>query len=434
MPPGPKLPAAIQTIGFWTRPTSGIERLRDRYGSRISTRLVGQPPFVILSDPEDAKAVLTAPPDVLHPGAGAKLLEPIVGKHSVILLDEAPHLEQRKLLLPAFHGDRMQALTGLMEELTAREIASWPREEPIALHPRLQALTLEIILRAVFGLDEGQRLDALRRLLPDMMAFGDSPTSMLPFLQNERVPRFRRFRALRDEVDVHLFELMAERRASDEERLDVLDTLLRATHTDGSPMTDEEIRDELLTALVAGHETTASSLAWAFAEIARHPGIGEELATGDPAYIEATINETLRRRPVLPNPEPRLVAKPFECGPYTYPPGVVLIVSAHLIHHDETIYPDPYTFRPERFLDTKPGTYTFLPFGGGRRRCIGAAFALLEMRVVLRQVFAELTMRADGPVRTRRRMITITPSDAANVVLSPRLAAPTAPVDETVAV
>ncbi|MEA2126026.1 MAG: hypothetical protein QOI80_2808, partial [Solirubrobacteraceae bacterium] len=158
LPPGPPLPAAIQTIGFWTRPTAGLERLRRRYGSRFSTRLVGQPPFVILSDPEDAKAVLTAPPDVLHPGAGATLLEPIVGKHSVILLDEAPHLEQRKLMLPAFHGDRMQRLTDLMEELTAAEIASWPREEPVALHPRLQALTLEIILRAVFGLDEGPRL------------------------------------------------------------------------------------------------------------------------------------------------------------------------------------------------------------------------------------------------------------------------------------
>jgi cytochrome P450 len=248
---------------------------------------------------------------------------------------------------------------------------------------------------------------------------------MIPALQISIAGRgpFARFDRLRGEVDQHLFDLMAERRAEgDSERADVLATLLAATHTDGSPMTNEEIRDELLTALVAGHETTASSLAWAFAEIARHPGIGEELAAGDPAYLEATINETLRRRPVLPNPEPRLVVKPFECGGYTYPPGVVLIVSAQLIHHDETIYPDPYAFRPERFLDRKPGTYTWLPFGGGRRRCIGASFALLEMRVVLRQAFAALTMRAadDTPIRTRRRMITITPADAALVVLSDR--------------
>jgi cytochrome P450 len=423
LPPGPRVPSAIQTVGFWTRPTAGIERLRERFGPRITTKLVGQPKTILLSDPDDVKAVLTAPPDVLHPGAGARLLEPIVGPHSVILLDEDPHMEQRKLLLPAFHGDRMQRLTELVEELTARELDGWPTGEPIDLHPRLQSLTLEIILRAVFGLDEGPRLDALRRLLPDMMAFGDNPLSMIPALQISIAGRgpFARFDRLRAEVDQHLFELMDERREDGVgERVDVLDTLLGATHTDGSPMSNEEIRDELLTALVAGHETTASSLAWAFAEIARAPGIGHELAAGDPAYVEAVINETLRRRPVLPNPEPRLVNKPFECGGYTYPPGVILIISAYLIHHDPAIYPDPYAFRPDRFLDRKPGTYTWLPFGGGRRRCIGASFATLEMRVALRQACERFTLSADGPIRTRRRMITITPADAARVVLQTR--------------
>jgi cytochrome P450 len=422
LPPGPRLPAALQTVGFWSRPTTSVERLRSRYGSRVTTRLVGQPPFVILSDPDDAKAVLTAPPDVLHPGEGAVLLEPIVGRNSVILLDEAPHLEQRKLLLPAFHGDRIARLTELMEQLTERELDSWRLDEPIELHERLQALTLEIILRAVFGLDEGPRLERLREQLPELMSFGDSPTSLVPFLQNERVPRFKRFAAIRARVDRELYELMDERRASDEGRDDILGTLLAATHSDGSPMTNEEIRDELLTSLVAGHETTASSLAFAFAEIARAPQVADRLAQGDPAYIEATINETLRRRPVLPNPEPRKVMKPFETGGWTYPPGVVLIVSAYLIHHDAKLYPEPYAFRPERFLDTKPGTYTWLPFGGGRRRCIGAAFALLEMRVVLRQAFARFAVRPaqDGHVGIRRRMITITPSDGARVVLSAR--------------
>jgi cytochrome P450 len=422
LPPGPKLPAALQTVGFWTRPTTSVERLRSRYGARVTTRLVGQPPFVILSDPEDAKAVLTAPPDVLHPGEGAVLLEPIVGRHSVILLDEAPHLEQRKLLLPAFHGDRIARLTELMEQLTDRELDSWPLDGDVELHPRLQALTLEIILRAVFGVDEGPRLDRLREWAPELMSFGDSPTSMLPFLQNERVGRFRRFKAIREKVDRELFDLMDERRADPGDRDDILGMLLAATHTDGSPMTNDEIRDELLTSLVAGHETTASSLAFAFTEIARAPAIAERLAGGDPAYLEATINETLRRRPVLPNPEPRKVMKPFETGGWTYPPGVVLIVSAYLIHHDASIYPEPYAFRPERFLDTKPGTYTWLPFGGGRRRCIGAAFALLEMRVVLRQAFARFAVAPaqQGPAGVRRRMITITPGDGARVRLSPR--------------
>ncbi len=425
LPPGPRAPAAIQTIGFWTRPTVGVDRLRARYGTRITTRLIGQPHTVILSDPEDIKAVLTAPPDVLHPGEGARLLEPIVGPNSVILLDEGPHLEQRKLMLPAFHGEKMQALTGLIEELTERELDRWPLDEAVELHPRLQAFTLEIILRAVFGLDEGPRLDRLRELLPDMMAFGDNPLSMIPMLQVAPfgLGPFARFDRIKEEVDRHLFELMAERRAETKERNDVLATLLEATHSDdGSPMTDAEIRDELLTALVAGHETTASSLAWAFAEIARAPGIADELAAGDPAYLEATINETLRRRPVLPNPEPRLVVQPFTTGGWTYPPGVVLILSAYLVHHDPAIYPDPYAFRPERFLGTKPGTYTFLPFGGGRRRCLGLQFALLEMRVALRQAAARFTFSAEGPIRTRRRMITITPADGARVRLSDRAA------------
>ncbi len=439
LPPGPRIPAALQTIGFWTRPTVSTERLRERYGKRVTTRLVGQPPFVLLSDPDDIKAVLTAPPDVLHPGEGARLLEPIVGPHSVILLDEGPHLEQRKLLLPAFHGDSIQRMTALMDELTERELGSWPLGEPVELHPRLQGLTLEIILRAVFGLEEGPRLERLRERMPELLAFGDDVTSMIPALQQPIFPRFRRFRALREEVDRELFELMAERRADTaEDRTDILSMLLAAAHSDGSPMTDEEIRDELLTALVAGHETTASSLAFAFTEIARAPAVAEELAAGDPAYLEAVINETLRRRPVLPNAEPRLVVKPFEAGGWTYPPGVVLIVSAQLVHHDPAIYPDPYAFRPERFLGTKPGTYTWLPFGGGRRRCIGAAFALLEMRVVLRRAFDRFTVRpaSSQPAGVRRRMITITPADGARVVLGERSSspAPTASADEAVAV
>ncbi len=425
LPPGPRSPVALQTLGFWTRPNVGVERLRKRYGPRFTTRLVGQPPAVVLSDPDDAKAVLTAAPDVLHPGEGARLLEPIVGPHSVILLDEAPHLEQRKLMLPAFHGDRMKRLTGLMEELTAREIDAWPRGEAVELHPRLQALTLEIILRAVFGLDEGPRLDILRERLPHMMRFGESPLSMIPALQHPRGP-WGKFLTLRREIDEQLFELIAERREETADRDDVLSMLLGATHTDGSPMTDEEIRDELLTALVAGHETTASSLAWSFAEIARQPHIGDRLADGDPDYLEATINETLRRRPVLPNPEPRLVAKPFSAGGWTYPVGTVLIISAHLIHHDPELYPEPHAFRPERFLGVKPGTYTWLPFGGGRRRCIGLQFALLEMRVVLRAAFAalEVAPAERGPLRSRRRMITITPADGASVVLRGRSARP----------
>jgi cytochrome P450 len=383
-------------------------------------RLLGQPPFVMLSDPHEVRELFMAPPEVLHPGEGARLLEPVVGSQSVILLDEAPHLEHRRLLLPAFHGERMQRLAGLMQELTERELDSWPTDEPVELHSRLQGLTLEIILRAVFGLDEGPRLDRLREQVPAILEFGDSPMSLLPIAQRvmKGRGRFGRFESDRAQVDEELFALMAERRLEHDDRDDVLTMLLAARHEDGSPMSDSEIRDELLTALVAGHETTASSLAFAYEQLARAPEVQARLADGDDDYLNATINEVLRRRPVLPNPEPRLVKQAITIGGHEYEPGVVLIASAYLIHHDPAIYPNPYAFRPERFLGVKPGTYTWLPFGGGRRRCIGASFALLEMQTVLRasaQRFAVLP--AAAAQRPRRRMITLTPGDGGRVIL-----------------
>jgi cytochrome P450 len=426
LPPGPRLPSLLQTIGWWNRPTVYVERLRARYGARFTMRLLGQPPSVVLSDPEDLRELFAAPPDVLHPGEGARILEPIVGRNSVILLDEAPHLEQRKLLLPAFHGERMQRLTALMAELTDRELDSWPTDEPVALHERLQNLTMEIILRTVFGLDEGARLESLRDRLTSILSFGDSPLSLLPPAQRLLAGRgrFGRFEEDKAQVDRELFALMADRRREGGERDDVLAMLLAAEHEDGSPMSDEEIRDELVTALVAGHETTASSLAFAFEQLARRPEVQERLAaaaTDDDRYLDATINEVLRLRPVLPNAEPRLVKQEVTIGGWTYPPGIVLIASAALVHHDPKIYSEPHAFRPERFLDTKPGTFTWIPFGGGRRRCIGASFALLEMRIVLRAAAERFTIATTGPPqRPRRRMITITPGDGARVRLGRR--------------
>jgi cytochrome P450 len=362
---------------------------------------------------------------VLHPGEGARILEPIVGPNSVILLDEAPHLEQRKLMLPAFHGDRMQRLTGLMEELTERELARWPVGEPVQMHECFQRLTLEIILRAAFGLDEGSRLDLLRERLPVLLAFGDNPISLLPPAQ-KLLGTFGPFAAFDREkavIDSELFALIDERRAEGGDRDDVLAMLLAAEHSDGSPMSDEEIRDELLTALVAGHETTASTLGFAFEQLARAPEVQERLAAGEDDYRDAVINEVLRRRPVLPNPEPRLVKQEITIGDWTYPEGVILMAGSYLVHHDPTIYPDPYAFRPERFLESKPGTYTWLPFGGGRRRCLGASFALLEMQIVLREASRRFTISAAGPKQaTRRRMITITSGDGGRVMLTRRAA------------
>jgi cytochrome P450 len=427
LPPGPRSPRSVQTLAWWTRSIPLFEHCRARYGKRFKLHLLQTPPGVHLSDPADIKEVFTAPAEVLHPGEGARILEPVVGANSVILLDEAPHLSQRKLMLPAFHGERMAALTGLLEDVTEREVAGWPLDEPLELHSRLQALTLEVILRAVFGLDPGPRLDALRGAFGNILEFGNHPASMFPFLQRGR--RFQEYSENSERIDRLLFELVDERRAdpAGEERDDVLSMLLAARHEDGSPMSQQELRDELMTLLVAGHETTASELAWAFERLARAPHalrtlLDEVDAGNGDDYLTATITETLRHRPVLPNAAPRLTKQEVEIGGWTYPEGVVLIANAYLVHHDPEIYPDPYSFRPERFLDEKPGTYTWIPFGGGRRRCLGASFAQLEMKVVLRALLsrAEPVAAPDSTELSRRRSITLSPRRGALSVLRAR--------------
>ena len=437
LPPGPRAPGALQLMATWKRPAASLERLRQQYGKRVTVKLPFQPPFVILSDPEDIKQLFMAPPDVLHPGEGARVLEPLIGRNSVILLDEAPHLEQRRLLLPAFHGEKMQRQIGLMAELTAREVESWPRERPVALHPRLQQLTLEIILRTVFGLEQGQQFERLRDVLTDVLAFTENPLSVLPPVQRlmGRFGPTKRFEQQKARADTLIFELIEERRAElASERDDVLAMLLEARRDDDSPMSPQELRDELMTALVAGHETTASQLAWMFERLAREPGVVRRLVdelqsgAGDD-YLTATINEVLRIKPVLPNAEPRLTKKPVEIGGFTYPAGVALLASAYLVHHDPAIYPEPKAFRPERFIGNPPGTYTWIPFGGGRRRCLGASFALQEMKIVAREVLTrfELAPASLRPEPTGRRSITFSPAGGATVILRDRRPQPAAP-------
>ncbi len=432
LPPGPRQPSAIQTVAWWARPISFLERCRARHGNRYTIRLLGTPPFVMIADPDQVKEIFTADPAVLHPGEGARILEPVVGRNSVILLDEGEHLSQRKLMLPAFHGEQMQRLAATMQEVAEEEAASWPVDRPVVLHPRFQALTLEVILRAVFGLDAGPQLDGLRTRLNSLLATGSRPATMIPALQRGRA--WQRFERTRAEADDLIFELIDNRRADGAGRDDILSMLLEARHEDGSPMSHQELRDELMTLLVAGHETTASELAWAFERLARSPAVvarlhGEIDSENGDAYVTATIQETLRRRPVLPNAAPRLVKQQVEIGGWTYPPGVCLVANAYSIHHDPAIYPDPYAFRPERWLDQSPGTYTWIPFGGGRRRCLGASFALQEMKVVLRAVLSRFDVApAQGALElARRRSITISPGRGAETVLRERVRAPREP-------
>jgi len=447
LPPGPK--KSMKTSMQWFRaPATAMQEGYERYGDVWLLSMQRETAFVLVSDPDLVKQVFTADPAVLRGGeANAQIGTALMGKHSLILLDEGPHMEQRKLLLPAFHGERMHGLRGLMQELTERELASWPRGEAIELHPRLQRLTLEIVLRAVFGLERGARLDELRDLLTGILKFTENPLSLLPpppgWVERAMAGRgpLGRLEASLAQADALIFELIDERRREDAHGPDVLTMLLGAEHEDGSPMSPAELRDELVTALVAGHETTASQLAWGFELLARNPRVTQRLsaeldADPDSPYLTATIHEIMRRRPVLMNAEPRLVKQQVEIGGVSYPPGVVLIASAYLVHHDPDIYPQPYAFRPERFLESEggkaPGTYTWLPFGGGRRRCLGASFAMLEMKIVLRQVIERNLVLpvGDRPERARRRSITISPSRGCEVVLRarPKMSAESEPV------
>ncbi len=394
----------------------------------FALRIAYEGTWVVLADPAAVKQVFTGDPKVFHAGEGNQILAPILGRNSVLVLDEKPHMSQRKMLLPPFHGARMQGYEQTMTEIAEREIESWPTGTPYKLRPRMQALTLEIILQTVFGVRGGERMAELRAALREFLDLTTNPRVLLPVLLigPQRVRGFGPFRRRIDRVDELIYREIAERRRADgaEERDDVLSMLVAARHEDGSPMSDEEMRDELLTLLVAGHETTATSLAWAVERLIRNPDKLERLRAevveeGREEYVTATIQETLRLRPVI-SIVLRKLTEPVEIGGYELPAGVSVAPSVYLVHRNPEIYPQPQRFLPERFLDSPPGTYTWIPFGGGVRRCLGASFAQFEMAVVLKELVRRRRIRpADPrPERVFRRAITETPRHDAQVILS----------------
>jgi cytochrome P450 family 135 len=399
----------------------------ERYGDMFALKIAYEGTWVMLADPEAVKQVFTGDPRVFHAGEGNQILAPVLGRNSVLVLDEKPHMSQRRLLLPPFHGERMQGYSETMSEIATREIDSWPTGTPYKLRPRMQAITLDIILRTVFGVGEGERMTELRGALREFLDLTTNPRLLVPLLAvgPKRVRRLPAFRRRIDRVDRLIYREIAERRrAGDlEERDDILSLLVGARHEDGSPMRDEEMRDELLTLLVAGHETTATSLAWAVERLARHPEKLERLRAEAEAgesedYLTATIQETLRLRPVISIVIRRLT-EPVEIGGYELPAGVSVTPCVYLVHRNPEIYPDPDSFKPERFLDNPPGTYTWIPFGGGVRRCLGASFAQFEMAVVLKELVKRHAIRPANPKPERvfRRAITETPRHDAEVIL-----------------
>ncbi len=429
MPPGPRLPRALQTLGWIARPLPFLEGCRERYGDVFTLRIQNEGDWVFLSDPEDIKRVFTGDPNVLRAGEANAILRPMLGPRSVLLLDEPEHMAHRKLMLPPFHGERMQRYGELMEAATRAEIDRWPLGEPFALWPRMQEITLEVIMRAVFGVTEVASMEhlcePLRRMIESTTDWRE--LGLMSVLGPARTERRAGFRRLMEPVDEAVLGEIARRRLERDldEREDILSMLIGARYEDGSQMSDRELRDELITLLIAGHETTATSLAWTFERLLRHPEklrrLREEVAASaesgeESVYLDAVIKETMRLRPVLPIVVRRL-SEPMEFGGYTIPAGAAVVPCIYLVHRREDLYPQPRAFLPERFLERPAGTYTWIPFGGGVRRCLGASFALFEMKKVLETVLGEVELGAVGADSERvvRRAITLAPERQAQV-------------------
>jgi cytochrome P450 len=406
-----------------------MERCRRRHGDMFTLRVAQEGVWVLLADPEMVKQVFTGDPRIFHAGEGNHILLPLLGSHSVLLLDETPHMTQRKLLLPPFHGERVERYGEVIAEAVRSEIERWPEGRPLSIWPRMQEVTLEIIMRAVFGIQGRARLERIREPLRTLLDWTVDRGRLVAFalLGPRRIQKVPAFQRARGRVDALIYEEIASRRRDPalEEREDMLSLLLQARHEDGRPMSDDELRDELMTLLVAGHETTATALAWAIERLVRHPDklerLRAEAADGDDAYADAVVKETLRLRPVLPLVARRLT-EPVEIGGRLLPAGVTVTPCIYLIHRREDVYPEPRRFRPERFLEQPAGTYTWIPFGGGVRRCLGASFALFEMKRALATLVEALDLRPANPESeaVTRRAITFGPERGAEVVVARR--------------
>ncbi|HXF00454.1 MAG TPA: cytochrome P450 [Solirubrobacterales bacterium] len=430
LPPGPRAPAIVQGLRYARDPLRFFTRLHRRFGNVFSLSFPYFGRIVYVADPGIVKRVFTGDAALFHAGeANATVLEPTLGPGSVLTLDEAEHLRQRKLLLPPFHGERVTGYGDLIREITERDVESWPLGEPFALRPHTQRITLAVILRAVFGIRDDERFARAAVLVGQFARRADLITQA-PWLRRNlgRFSPWSRFQRARAGLDEFIYEEIAARRAepSGAEHDDVLSLLLEARHDDGRPMSDEELRDELVTVVGAGHETTATALAWAVERILRTPRVLARLRAsveaGEDDYLDATIKETLRARPVIVDVARKLTA-PAEIGGYELSPGTFVLPAIAALHYREDLYPEPHEFRPERFLDGKVDNYAWIPFGGGVRRCVGAAFAQYEMRVILRTLLerAELSAPDPRPERVKIRNVTLAPGKGCRVVLERRL-------------
>jgi len=432
LPNGPALSPLQRRIRTWKfifSPLSAIEERYSQYGDVFRTNTNSSYPFIYFCNPKAIQQIFTAHPDTFGLSGSNGILQHFVGRNSLLLQEGDRHQRQRKLLMPPFHGDRMRSYGELIHSITSDVISQWKIDKPFAIRRSTQEISLKVILGAVFGLNQGKRYEKLRLLMSDVLDSISSPLSSIflffRFLQKDWGPWSPWGRFLRKRQELHEL-ILAEIKIAKKEgnhRDDILSLLLEARDEAGDPMSDEEIKDELLTMLFAGHETTASALAWALywidkipsvreklrAELATLPDRSDKVAITKLPYLNAVCQETLRIYPIATNVFPRVVQKPIEIMGYQLEPGMVAIVSIYLTHHREDIYPEPKEFKPERFLERQFSPYEYLPFGGGTRRCIGSAFALFEMKLVLATILSEYELKlvSNRPIKPVRRSLTM---------------------------
>jgi cytochrome P450 len=428
-PKAPALPSAVQTYAFWRNPHAFLHWCRERHGRTFTLKPLGKPPLVFMSAAEDIKTIVSSPPDVLLPGKGGAVIAPLVGPDSFMLADGDRHLAGRRRILPGFRHERVDMHSEMVSAIVKREIATWPLGRPIALHKQLRGLALRVILQTIFG-ESDDRVDELHRRLLAMFALAASLTLHMPALRHTPPWRslWQQFLIDRDGVDACLAELIAERAHCREHDQGLLAMLIGPTHVEGGPSAIDEVRDTIMSLILAGHETTGAELAWAVQLLAHHPQVTRrlvaELDSGDEDYLQAVVSEVLRHRPVFLFTIPRVVAKPIDIGGHTYHPPVHLAGCVYLMQHDEAAFAEPEAFRPERFLGQAPQPDTWMPWGGGRKRCPGRHLATLEMATVLRAMYERIQVEPAGAqVETARwRSVIVTPGGGCRVVLRTRLA------------
>jgi cytochrome P450/predicted unusual protein kinase regulating ubiquinone biosynthesis (AarF/ABC1/UbiB family) len=441
LPPGPDAPPLLQALRWVQWPLPFMDECARRFGEAFTVRMPAAPPIVFFAHPDAIRTIFTGDEEYLRAGEANYRLEPILGRHSLLLLDGQTHLRERRLLQPPFHGDRMAAYGPVMRDIAARAVDTWPLGRPFPLHPEMQGVTLDVILRTVFGLDEGPAKRELRAAMIDLLNLGSNPQMLLAASgsNGNRAGAAGRLFGARERVDGLLFaEIAARRQADVSGRSDILSLLVQASYEDGRPLEDQALRDELMTMLLAGHETTATALAWAVSHVLAHADVRARLVAElsgvgpgplDPQrvtrleYLDAVCRETLRLTPIVPIVGRRLT-RPMTIGGIDLPAGVVASPCIYLAHRRPERWPEPDRFRPERFLETKPTPYEFLPFGGGVRRCLGMAFALYEMKIVLAELLARVELHAAPgyQVRVVRRSVTLAPSEGMPVVVERRAA------------